>query len=133
MTEVTGQENLTYEENYQNNICHKCGQVNADTSKCKHSILCSTCREEQIKYPIPKIFMVFAIGIIILVGISLTKFPKVFNNYKKYFNAEYNIKDGNVNNTLENLKNVLEQYPESIDVAVKSVKIAMENIIMQDT
>ncbi|MBN1045591.1 hypothetical protein DVW08_09510 [Clostridium botulinum] len=127
MGKDTLQENLTYEEQCQKNTCHKCGQVNADTSQCKHSILCNTCREEQINYPIPKIFIVLAIGLIILVGISLLKFPKVFNNYKKYYTAERNVKNGEINITLENLKNVIEEYPDSTDVAVKSAKIAMEN------
>ncbi|WP_252231929.1 hypothetical protein [Clostridium sp. ZBS15] len=127
MTEYNEQTHSIYEENYQRSICHKCGQVNADTSQCKNSILCNKCREEQIHYPIPKIFAILAIGLIILIGISFLKFPKVFNSYKIYSAAEDNAKKGEVNSTLKNLQNVLEEYPDSLDTAVKIIEIAMEN------
>ena len=42
---------------YQDNLCQKCHQRYIDTSESEYSILCSSCREEQIKYPIPKVFI----------------------------------------------------------------------------
>ncbi|GAA0076629.1 hypothetical protein UT300005_10070 [Clostridium sp. CTA-5] len=119
--------NQDYNQYYENNICKNCGQAYIDTSESKQSVLCTKCREQQIRYPIPKIFIGIAIILLLLVGSSLFKFPKIFKSYKVYATAKENVKKGYVTDTLFGLEDLLKQYPDNKSIAVTISDIAMES------
>lgn len=112
---------------YQDNLCQKCHQRYIDTSESEYSILCSSCREEQIKYPIPKVFIPIFIILILLVGISFRQFPTLLKEYKVYAKADEKVNEGYLSDTLDNLLNILKEHPDADKVAIKLTDIAMEN------
>ena len=113
--------------NYGGKICERCGAKYIDVSESRYSILCTECRENQIKYPIPKIFLLLGIALSVLVIIALVQFPKSFKDYAVYKTAEEKANDGYANETLLSLEGVIGKHPETTDIAVTAVDIAMEN------
>ncbi|WP_455810022.1 tetratricopeptide repeat protein [Clostridium butyricum] len=113
--------------NYSGKICERCGAKYIDVSESRYSILCTECRENQIKYPIPKIFLLLGIALSVLVIIALVQFPKSFKDYAVYKTAEEKANDGYANETLLSLEGVIGKHPETTDIAVTAVDIAMEN------
>lgn len=122
-------EELNEEQDYQyeDGLCQKCHQRYIDTSKSEYSILCSSCREEQIKYPIPKVFIPIFIILILLVGISFRQFPTLLKEYKVYVKADEKVNEGYLSDTLDDLLDILKEHPDADKVAIKLTDIAMEN------
>ena len=121
------EENCQENVNYSRGICKRCGQRYIDTSESRYSVLCTECRKDQLKYPIPKIFMLLGIGLLVLVIIALVQFPKSFRDYARYKTAEEKAEDGYVNEALLSLEDVIDKHKETTDIAVKAVDIAMKN------
>lgn len=113
--------------NHNEEVCKKCGQKYIDTSESRYSILCSECREEQIKYPISKAFILLGIGLAVLIAVALINFPKSFTDYAIYKTAEEKADDGYVDETLSSLEEVIKRHPDTTDIVVTSVDIAMES------
>lgn len=113
--------------NHNEEVCKKCGQKYIDNSESRYSILCTECRERQLKYPIPKVFLLLGIGLAVLVIAALINFPKTFADYAIYKTAEEKADDGYVDQTLSSLEEVIKRHPDTTDIAVTSVDIAMEN------
>jgi predicted Zn-dependent protease len=119
--------NEEYQQYYENNTCQKCKRALIDTSESKYSVLCTECREQQIRYPIPKLFIAIIIGLLVLVGSSFSQFPEIFKLYKAYATAQQNVNKGYVSDTLFSLEDVMKQYPDNTSIAVLAVDISMES------
>nr|WP_288828217.1 tetratricopeptide repeat protein [uncultured Clostridium sp.] len=107
------------------NRCKACGHAIIDRSENPDSVLCSTCRERFIRYPVPKLFIFFSVIIAVLTGFAFSRFPKVLKSYKIYVKAETMAENGDIAAAVEGLKTVVEQYPDSIPAAVRLTDIAM--------
>ncbi|CUU48899.1 tetratricopeptide repeat protein [Clostridium beijerinckii] len=116
-----------YNQDYEQEICKLCGNAYIDKSESRYSTLCTNCREKQIKYPIPKLFILISIVLIFLVGSSFVQFPKIFKAYKSYATAEQKAKQGYVNDALHSLEDLTKQYTEDKSIPVLAVKISMNN------
>lgn len=123
-------ENFNENFNFENEtfMCKKCGCNQIDRSKSENSVLCTKCREEQIKYPIPKIFILVAIAIVVIMGFSLVNLPKQLKLFKLFSMSQENIDKGRVNGTLEELEEILEKNGDvDENVVVDIIKMAMES------
>lgn len=105
--------------------CGACGHGLIDRSENADSVLCSTCREKFIHYPVPKLFIFFSAVIVILIGVTFIRFPKVIKSYKIYEKAEAMAANGEVVEAIHGLHTVVEQYPNSVPAAVRLTDIAM--------
>lgn len=107
------------------NLCRKCHARAIDRSENKNSILCHTCREEQIRYPFPKkaIIATACIGIILVAAMVRT--PRVLHDYKLYSEAKIQAAVGDIYPALLALDEVLERYPDSVPVGERMVDLAM--------
>lgn len=83
-------------------------------------------KKRMIRYPIPKVFIFFSIIIVILIGVSFSRFPKVLKCYKIYENALVQVENGERLDALDNLFTIIEQYPHSIPIATRMTDISME-------
>ena len=114
------------EEQTDDNLCKACRQAEIDQSESANSVLCRTCREKMIRYPIPKLFILFLIIIVILIGVAFWHFPKVLGCYKIYENSLAQAENGEISIAIKDLNTVIEQYPDSIPVATRLTDIAMD-------
>lgn len=108
------------------NLCRKCKSRTIDRSENDNSILCRECREEQIRYPFPKLMIPAAIilGVILIFAIIQTRQP--FHYYKIYAQAERQSDNGEAGAALMEMLEVMEQYPNSVAVAEKMVNLSMQ-------
>ncbi|MHC1722057.1 MAG: tetratricopeptide repeat protein [Aminipila sp.] len=113
------------EEQTDDNLCKICRQVEIDQSESPNSVLCHTCREKMIKYPIPKLFILFLIIIVVLMGVAFWHFPKVLGCYKIYENSLEQAENGEISIAINDLNTVIKQYPDSIPIATRFTDIAM--------
>lgn len=111
----------------QSDICKICGIRRIDLSENPQSCMCSPCREEKIRYPIPKIFYVVVPILIVLICIAMLQFPSGIKMYKTYKNIDKRVADGYVGSSLIDLTGILEKYPNSLNLAIKATDIAMEH------
>ena len=114
------------------NRCGACGHGMIDRSENTDSVLCSACRERFIRYPVPKLFIVFSAVIVVLLGFAFIRFPKVIKSYKIYVKAEAKAANGDIVEAIQGLHTVVEQYPGSVPVAVRLTDIAMEGGFYDD-
>lgn len=97
-------------------LCRKCGVNLIDTSESQHSILCTTCRKEQIAYPIPKILLgVMATIMGIVVILCIITLPSSIKDYRAYLD-DYNSLLASNYNTLYGEDKVTLDISEAIDV-----------------
>ena len=108
-----------------NYLCNVCGQAKIDLSESANSVLCRSCREKMIHYPIPRVFILFSVIVVILIGVAFYHFPKVMECYKMYENSVVLAEHGEISAALYNLNSVLEQYPDSVPVSTRMTDIAM--------
>lgn len=106
-------------------ICKECGHGEIDRTENPDSVLCRTCREKYIHYPISKVLIFFSIILVILMGAAFSRFPKVLKYYKMYEQSEQIAAEGGIKDAIDGLYTVLEQYPDSTEVAVRLTDIAM--------
>jgi tetratricopeptide (TPR) repeat protein len=125
-TEEKTPENETTQGQAASNLCKVCGHGLIDRSESAHSVLCTTCRETMIRHPIPKIFILFSILIVILVAVASNDFPKVLNYYRIYEHAQAQADSGEISIALSDLNTVMEKYPDSNPIAIRMADIAME-------
>ncbi|WP_277407672.1 hypothetical protein [Lacrimispora xylanisolvens] len=59
------------------NRCGACGHGMIDRSENTDSVLCSACRERFIRYPVPKLFIVFQLLLLFCWDSLLSDFPKL--------------------------------------------------------
>lgn len=107
-------------------LCRNCGQFRIDRSESVHSLLCRTCREKMLRYPVPKVLIFFSLVIAILVGIGLYSFPKVLEGYRIYENALVQADNGEIADALNSLNTLVEKYPTSMPIAVRMIDLSME-------
>lgn len=107
-------------------LCRKCGQRRIDRSKSRNSILCHQCREEQIRYPFPKLMIPIVIVALAVISLAMARTPKVIKYYKVYSQAEHQASEGEIYPVLQNLMEVAEAYPGSVPVAEEMIDLAME-------
>lgn len=78
-------------------MCKKCGYRPIDYSKSRYSILCTSCRKEQINYPIPKVLLgVISCVLALVLVLSITTLPKTMNEYKSYNKIYNSLNEGNM-------------------------------------
>lgn len=111
----------------QSDICKLCGISRIDQSENPKSCLCRSCREEKIRYPLPKMFYVVLVIVIALVSVAMVRFPQSLKMYRTYKDADRNAADGYVADTLIGLNELLKKYPDSLKVALKATDISMEH------
>lgn len=107
-------------------LCRKCGQRRIDRSKSRNSILCGPCREEQIRYPFPKLMIPIVLVALAVIALAMARTPKVIKYYKIYSQAEHQAAEGEIYTVLQNLVEVMEAYPGSVPVAEEMIDLAME-------
>ena len=107
-------------------LCRKCGQRRIDRSKSRNSILCHRCREEQIRYPFPKLMIPIVLVVLAVIALAMARTPKVIKYYKIYSQAERQASEGEIYPVLQNLMEVMEAYPGSVPVAEEMIELAME-------
>lgn len=106
-------------------LCRKCHARQIDRSESKNSILCHTCREEQIRYPFPKKAMVAAAAICVILVAAMVRTPRVLHDYKLYTEAKTQAAVGDIYPALLGLEEVMEHYPDSVPVGERMVDLAM--------
>lgn len=93
-------------------LCKKCGVNLIDKTESEHSILCTTCRKEQIAYPIPKVLL-GAIGLIlgIVIVLCIVTLPSSMKDYRAYLDdydsllaSNYNTLNGDEKLELNNVQ-----------------------------
>ena len=107
-------------------LCRKCGRRRIDRSKSRNSILCRECREEQIRYPFPKMMLPIVLAAVVLIGVAMVRTPKVLKCYKSYSQAASQAEEGEIYPALQSLLEVLEIYPGSVPVAERMIDLSME-------
>lgn len=107
-------------------LCRKCGQRRIDRSKSRNSILCHQCREEQIRYPFPKLMIPIVLVALVVIALAMSRTPQVIKYYKIYSQAERQASEGEIYPVLQNLMEVMEAYPGSVPVAEEMIDLAME-------
>ena len=107
--------------------CKKCQTRVVDKSDNPDSILCKQCREELIRYPIPKWIYYFAAFIAVLMIISFVCLPGSLEPYRVIEGAEKKANEGYIYSTLNDLDVLAEQYQDSNRVPILLVDIAMEH------
>lgn len=107
------------EEN--NNMCKKCGYRPIDYSESKYSILCTSCREEQIRYKIPKVLLgVITIVLAVSVVLSIITLPKTLNDYRLYKTVFDKISSGNLNELAGSNKIDID-VDDAVDIYIDSI------------
>lgn len=107
--------------------CKKCQTRLVDKSENKDSVLCKQCREELIRYPIPKWIWLVGASILVLLALSMFTFPQNLKNYRIVEGAEIRANKGYVYSTLNALNNIAMEDPETNKVAIKIVDVAMQH------
>lgn len=82
--------------------------------------------ESSKKGRIPLWVLLFVAGSLLLAGISMVRFPKVFSEYRIYIRAEDRIHQGELSEALSDLMGVVESHPNSVTVIVKMIDLSME-------
>lgn len=108
-------------------LCQACHGTEIDRSESIHSVLCKACREKMIRRPVPKVLLVAALGIVVLVAAALFRLPGVLDSYRVYADAPRLAQSGDPEGALGGLFPVLEKYPDSIPVAERMADIAMQS------
>lgn len=106
-------------------LCRKCHNQVIDRSENKNSVLCHTCREEQIQYPFPKQAMAIVAGIAVILAIAMVRTPRVLHDYRLYTEARPQAAAGDIYLALVALNDVLEHYPDSVPVGERMVDLSM--------
>lgn len=120
MAENNGEfrENNEYQEE-RLGVCKCCGSLVVEEGY--NYDLCESCRDKLSKRPIPKKFLLMAIGIIVILIISLMKFPSYLNEGLNFKKATKAIKEGNyvtAMNYYEKLvDNGFDSYENKIELA----------------
>ena len=120
MTENNGEfrENNEYQEE-RLGVCKCCGSLIVEEGY--NYDLCESCRDKLSKRPIPKKFLLMAIGIIVILIISLMKFPSYLNEGLNFKKATKAIKEGNyvtaMNYYEELVDNGFDSYENKIELA----------------
>lgn len=106
--------------------CQYCQIKSIDRGDNPESVLCRECREQLIRYPVPKKIMVAAVILAVLLIIALLQFPNRIREYKIYRQAETNAQEGIIYSTLVELEELCAKYSDSEKLPLKILKIAME-------
>jgi len=116
----------TEEEKQDNsNLCKACGQWVIDRSESSNSVLCHVCREKAIRFPVPKMLLLFFIIIAVIWGATNLHFPEVLECYRIYENSLVQANTGEIENALDNLNSIIELYPNSIPISIRMIDISM--------
>lgn len=106
--------------------CELCHQAPPDRTENPRSRLCKRCREQAIRYPIPRIFFPAAIAVLILTVLAYIRMPGTLSDYRLYATAEDRIQQGMLYDTLSKLDEAAGRHPDSTDLAVRLVTLSME-------
>lgn len=109
------------------NSCRKCKDRPIDRSENDNSILCRECREEQIRYPFPKLMIPAAILLAVFLVFAMIQTRQPFYYYKIYAQASRQADDGEAEAALMEMLEVMEQYSNSVAVAEKMVDLSMQH------
>lgn len=108
-------------------LCKKCHTRRIDRTENKNSILCTECREQQIRYPFPKKMIPVGLAVFAMIVIAMARTPKVLEYYKMYSQSEEQAATGDIYPALLALQTVLDEYPDSVPVATRMTQLAMEH------
>ena len=126
-----GKMSMDEEQNYYDQFqeaydCHMCRREPIDRSESWNSVLCQSCREKAIHYPVPKKIWAAMAVVLVLLLISMIRFPKTLGDYKIYVSAESRIENGELYEGLTDLLTIVEKYPHSTELSGKLVRLAMK-------
>lgn len=107
-------------------LCRKCGRKRIDRSKNLNSILCRNCREEQIRYPFPKMMIPIVIAAVLAIGLAMIRTPMALDCYKSFSQAERRAASGDIYPVLKSLMEVMDHYPDSVPVAERLMELSMD-------
>ena len=106
--------------------CHLCHGAPIDRSENRNSVLCKNCREKAIRYPVPKKIWAAVAVVLVLLLVSMVRFPKTLGDYRIYVSAEDRIENGELYEGMTDLLNIVEKYPQSTALTGKLVRLAMK-------
>ncbi len=106
--------------------CSMCHQAPADRTENPNSRLCKRCREQAIRYPLPRIFLPVALAVLALTLFAYTQMPKSLADYRIYATAEKRIEQGMLYDTLSQLEQATQRHPDSTDLSVRLVTLSMD-------
>lgn len=112
-----------FEELYGCALCH---QAPVDRTENPHSQLCRRCREQAIRYPIPKLAIPIVLVVLILTVYAYLRMPGDLSDYRTYATAEAQIEQGMLYDTLTRLEETAARHPNSTDLAVRLVTLSMD-------
>ncbi len=76
--------------------------------------------------PVPIWVLLFLVISLLLTGVSMVRFPKVFGEYRIYVKAEQRMREGETSDALNDLLGVVETHPNSVPLIVKLIDLSME-------
>lgn len=112
-----------FEELYGCALCH---QAPVDRTENPHSQLCRRCREQAIRYPIPKLAIPIVLVVLVLTAYAYLRMPEDLSDYRIYATAEAQIEQGMLYDTLTSLEETAARHPNSTDLAVRLVTLSMD-------
>lgn len=118
------------EEN--NWLCKKCGYNPIDRSESKYSILCTSCRDEHKKYPIPKLLIVgISIVLAIVLILSFTILPKSIKEYRVYNSSYSEICEGNYQVLMDNKDDLNIEVAKAAEIYVDAMNRGQYEFAME--
>jgi len=118
----------SWERILEDQLCRKCHARSIDRSENSNSILCHTCREEQIRYPLPRKVVLIALALVAALTVAMVQTFQVLKDYRQvYQEARIQADEGDIFSALLTLDEFLEDYPDSVPVAERMVDLAMEH------
>lgn len=122
------QKENSWEGIWEEQLCRKCHGRSIDKSENPNSILCHTCREEQIRYPFPRKVIPIALVLVVALTVAMVQTFQVLKDYRQvYQEAKTQADEGDIFSALSTLDEFLEDYPDSAPVAERMVDLAMEH------
>lgn len=112
-----------FEEFYGCALCH---QAPVDRTENPHSQLCKRCREQAIRYPVPKLAFPIVLVVLVLTVFAYFQMPEDLSDYRIYATAEAQIEEGMLYDTLSSLEETASRHPDSTDLAVRLVTLSMD-------
>lgn len=96
--------------------CSNCCQELIDTSENPDSSLCTLCREEFIRHPIPKWIFLVIVAVMIITGTALVKTPAVLKDYKIYKTAESSYNQKYFNKAADDYLLISDRYKSALRI-----------------
>lgn len=114
MEELNNPPDINQQEHIDSSLCVHCKKNKFEESSTTK--ICNECREQFIKYPIPKWIWGFAIGIILLMIVGMFRMPKYFGAAYHLSKAEKAIENRAFLTAQNELLQITEDVPDNVEV-----------------